>query len=155
MAVFLSNWDSKDSNQRLVCLPESSAPPPSPHPAPCARPFAYMHDVGTTFGPHSMNLRTWSERPVWADAAGCRVSMKGMPYDGATFGETRISEAGRAFLAERLAALSPRQIEDLFRAARFSDFPWKHEEDGDLGRWVAAFQDRVRQIADRPACPDA
>ena len=154
MAVFLSNWDSKDSNQRLVCLPGPSADPSSA-PAPCPRPFAYMHDVGTTFGPHSMNVREWSARPVWTDAARCLVSMKGLPYDGATFGDTRISEGGRRFLAEKLAALSPPQIEELFRSARFPEFPWKNEEDGDLGRWVAAFQDRVRQIADRPACPDA
>jgi hypothetical protein len=154
MAVFLSNWDTKDANQRLVCLPDEDAARPGAPRVPCARPFAYMQDVGTSFGPHSMNLTTWTSRPVWADAATCTVSMKGLPYDGATFRDVRISEGGRRFLAERLAALSARQIEDLFRAARFPDFPWKHEEDGDLGRWVVGFQDRVRQIADRTPCPE-
>jgi hypothetical protein len=150
MAVFLANWDGKDVNHRLVCLPDESGGADGP----CARPFTYMHDVGTTFGPHSMNIKTWTARPVWADAASCLVSMKGLPFDGATFQDVRISEGGRRFLAERLGALSPQQLEALFRGARFREFPWDHEEDGDLGRWVAAFRDRVRQIADRPPCPE-
>ena len=154
MAVFLANWDGKDVNQRLACLPEADAAAPAGGGGPCARPFAYMHDVGTTFGPHSMNIETWTARPVWADAAACRVSMKGLPFDGATFQDRRISEGGRRFLAQRLTALSPAQIESLFRAARFPQFPWKDERDGDLGRWVAAFRGRVAEIADRPPCPE-
>jgi hypothetical protein len=66
---------------------------------------------------------------------------------------TRISEEGRLFLAGKLAALSDRQLTDMFTAARFHDFPWEHPEDGDLRRWVAAFRDRQRQIAERPPCP--
>jgi hypothetical protein len=153
MAVFLANWDTKEVNQRLACLPDEERAPGTRRPA-CAKPFAYMQDVGTTFGPHSMNVRTWTARPVWADAASCLVSMKGLPFDGATFQDRRISEGGRRFLAERLASLSPAQVESLFRGARFREFPWDHEEDGELGRWVAAFRDRVAEIADRPPCPD-
>ncbi len=152
MAVFLANWDLKDSNQRLVCLAGDEGTGAAD--AGCARPFAYMQDVGTTFGPHSMNVKTWSARPVWADAATCLVSMKGLPFDGGTFVDARISEAGRLFLAERLTALSDQQLRGLFAAARFPDFPWKHPEDGDPGRWVTAFRDRVRQIAERPPCPE-
>lgn len=150
MAVFLANWDLKGPNQRLVCLP---APDGRPDDGGCARPFALMQDVGTTFGPHSMNLETWSRWPVWADPATCTVSMKGLPFDGATFADARISEDGRLFLAQRLRALSERQITDLFTAARFPDFPWEHPEDGDVRRWVAAFRDRVRQVDDRAPCP--
>jgi hypothetical protein len=151
VAVFLANWDSKDSNQRLVCLPDGGQASPDPG---CARPFVYMDDVGTTFGPHSMNLDTWSARPVWADAARCLVSMKGLPYDGATFGDARISEGGRLLLARQLTALTDAQIHDLFRGARFQDFPWDHDYEGDIGRWTAVFHDRVRQIADRAPCPE-
>jgi hypothetical protein len=146
-AVFLSNWDLKDANQRLLCLPAEGD-------APCARPFAYMHDVGTTFGPHSMNIQAWTARPVWADAPSCLVSMKGLPFDGGTFVDARISESGRRFLADRLGALSDVQIDTLFRSARFPDFPWDEEEEGDVPRWVAAFRERVRQIADRAPCPE-
>lgn len=160
MAVFLANWDLKAENQRLTCLADAAGghgadePPGGATDDPgCARPLAFMQDLGTTFGPHSMNLETWSTRPVWADPGACLVSMKGLPFDGGTFVDARVSEAGRLFLAERLGALSDRQVRDMFVAARFHDFPWKHPEDGDIGRWVAVFRDRVRQIADRPPCP--
>lgn len=160
MAVFLANWDLKAANQRLTCLAAEPAPgqPPGAEPAAdpgCARPLAFMQDLGTSFGPHSMNLETWSGRPVWTDPATCFVSMKGLPFDGGTFVDARISEAGRSFLAERLTALSDRQLHDMFVAARFHDFPWDHPEEGDIGRWVAVFRDRVRQIAQRPPCPVA
>jgi hypothetical protein len=151
MAVFLANWDLKEANQRLVCL---SGPEGEPEDA-CARPLAYMQDVGTTFGPHSMNLDTWSSRPVWADPATCLVSMKGLPFDGAGFGEVYISEEGRRFLADRLSAISPPQLEALFLGARFHDFPYADSGDRDVGRWVATFQARVRQVADRPPCPSS
>jgi hypothetical protein len=147
VAVFLSNWDLKDANQRLTCLAEPAAS------TECARPLAFMQDLGTSFGPHAMDLKAWTARPVWADPATCLVSMKGLPFDGGTFVDARISEEGRLFLAERLGALSEGQVREMFAAARFHDFAWDDAEDGDLRRWVAAFRDRVRQIADRPPCP--
>jgi hypothetical protein len=151
MAVFLANWDLKDSNQRLTCLPVEVAGRGS---GPCAHPLAYMQDVGTTFGPHSLNVRAWRERPVWADAATCRVSMRGLPFDGATFDDTAISEGGRRFLGERLGALGAGQLADLFRAARFDQYPYGHAEDAAVDGWVGAFQHRVRQIVERPPCPE-
>jgi hypothetical protein len=149
-AVFLANWDLKGANQRLVCL---AAPGDTAADETCARPFAYMQDVGTTFGPHSMNLEAWSERPVWAEAGSCLVNMQGLPFDGAGFGEAHISESGRLFLARRLGALSETQLQGLFLGARFHDFPYHDGAQRDVSRWVAAFRDRVRQIADRPPCP--
>ncbi len=44
LAVLLDNWDTREDNQRLVCLDREAK-----H-AECRRPFAYMHDVGATFG---------------------------------------------------------------------------------------------------------
>ena len=151
MAVFLANWDLKDSNQRLTCLPEEVAGKGS---GPCAHPLAYMQDVGTTFGPHSLNVKAWRERPVWADPATCRVSMRGLPFDGATFEDATISEAGRLFLAERLGAVGAEQLGALFRAARFDRYPYRHAEDADVAGWVDAFEQRVRQIVDHPPCPE-
>src|SRR5262249_60404061 len=136
--------------QRLTCLPDEVAGMGS---GPCAHPLAYMQDVGTTFGPHSLNVRAWRERPVWADAATCRVSMRGLPYDGATFEDAVISEGGRRFLAQRLAALGGDQLTALFRAARFDQYPYRQPEDALLSGWVDAFEDRVRQVVERPPCP--
>ena len=69
--------------------------------------------------------------------------MKGMPYNGGTFEDIAISEGGRRLLGDRLRQLSAKQIETLFTAAEFEDVP----------AWTAAFQDRVKQIVERPACP--
>lgn len=149
MAVFLSNWDLKADNQRLTCRPGEGGRQDSG----CARPLAFMQDLGTSFGPHSMDLKAWAARPVWADPATCLVSMKGLPFDGGTFVDARISEAGRRFLAERLSAVSDAQVRDMFVGARFQEFPWEHADEADLRRWTAVFRDRVRQIADRVPCP--
>jgi hypothetical protein len=147
VAVFLNDWDSKPSNQRLVCLPGAESP------TGCSRPFAILQDVGETFGPRGVDLDGWRRTPVWADAATCRVSMKDLPYHGATFGEARITEAGRRLLADELRQLSPAQVRALFVAARFPDYARQSRAGRDVDNWVAAFEDRVRQIADRAPCP--
>jgi hypothetical protein len=147
MGVFLEHWDNKAPNQRLVCV-DTGAPE-----AECARPLAYLQDVGETFGPRAVDLEGWSRTPVWADAATCRVDMKDSPYAGATFGEAHISEAGRRFLGDLLRQLSHAQIVALFRGARFPEYPKQPPRGRDVENWAAAFEDRVRQIVDRPPCP--
>jgi hypothetical protein len=74
--------------------------------------------------------------------------MRALPFQGVSFGEPQISEAGRQFLAARLLQLSDRQIRDLFAAARFAD-----EGGVTLDNWVRAFDERARQIVDRAPCP--
>ena len=135
MAVFLHHWDNKSSNQRLTCV---GATTPD-----CAHPLAMIQDVGSEFGPKKVDLDKWRSMPVWDDASKCLVSMKHMPYRGGTFKDAAISEEGRRLLASRLRQLTPGQIETLFTAAGLEDAP----------SWSAVFQDRVRQIVDRPACP--
>jgi hypothetical protein len=146
MAVFLGHWDNKDKNQRLLCLGsrESSSD--------CRRPVAMVHDVGATFGPEKLNLRNWDAMPIWTDPATCTVSMKQLPYGGSTFPDTRISEAGRQFLASRLKKLSSRQIRELFEGARFAAYPHADPAGADIGNWVRAFENKVREIADREPC---
>ena len=92
-AVLLAHWDNKASNQRLMC-----ASPSAPDGAPCARPFAYIHDLGATFGPNKVELDRWSKAPIWADRERCTVSMRQFPYGGATFADAQISEAGRRLI---------------------------------------------------------
>ncbi len=133
VAMFLVHWDNKVENQRLVCLGRE---------APCDRAIAMLHDLGSDFGPYKVDASGWKNTPIWADASACTLSMKGLPYGGATFEDVRISEAGRQLLAERLGAFTTDQIVTLFRSAGFSD----------LDQWVSAFEDKVRQIADA-RCP--
>ncbi|HEV8254853.1 MAG TPA: hypothetical protein VGQ78_08860 [Vicinamibacteria bacterium] len=149
MAVFLNNWDNKDDNNRLVCLPGEW----SEETASCSASFALIHDVGSGFGPRQLDLEGWRSTPVWADEASCRVSMRALPYQGVTFGEPQISEAGRQFLARRLRQLSDGQLRDLFVAARFTGHDGSPAAGKQVDDWVRAFDDRVRQIADRAPCP--
>lgn len=136
MAMFLHHWDNKSSNQRLICTDSRTAD--------CTHPLAMIQDVGSVFGPRKVELVAWKSRPVWfGDRAMCRLSMRGMPYNGGTFEDIQISEAGRALLADRLRQLSAKQIETLFTVGGFEDVP----------QWTAVFQDRVRQIVERQACP--
>ena len=141
MAVFLAHWDNKPENQRLVCL--SGKPGRDGR---CARPMAMLQDVGGTFGPRKTDLDGWRGAPIWTDRATCTVSMKTLPHGGATFTDTTISEQGRRFLADRLGRLSDRQIDTLFRAARFD------RHNGTVAEWTALFKEKVRLIASGPAC---
>jgi hypothetical protein len=116
-----------------------------------------LQDVGATFGPTKVNLDEWAGTPVWTDSARCLVSMRELPYNGATFVDAEISEPGRLILANRLGALSTRQIEDLFEGAAFPDSSGDepdHEGPVDVSAWIRALQNKIEQISDRPPCPD-
>ena len=148
LAAFLAHWDNKSSNQRLVCL---DGPPPAAN-ARCARPLAIIQDLGATFGPSKVNLARWRNLPVWHDRDSCTVSMRAFPYDGSSFPDAQISEAGRALLASRLSGISESEAERIFADARFPQFQVGTGQDADLKAWVSAFRARVGQIADA-RCP--
>lgn len=135
MAVFLHHWDNKTANQRLIC-PDSKT-------ADCKHPLAMIQDVGSDFGPKKADLSEWKSKPDWGDQASCTLTMKGMPYDGGTFDDVRISEEGRRLIGDRLKQIPRTQVEALFMTAQLEDIP----------EWIATFGDKVRQIADRPSCP--
>ena len=149
MAVFLHHWDNKAENQRLVCLAE----PTGRANGRCPKPFALIQDVGSTFGPNKVNLESWRTRRVWRNGATCEVTMEDMPFAGATFPTLRISEEGRLFLADKLRRLSKEQIRQLFSAARFPAYHSSRQAGADVENWVQAFEDKVREIADRMPCP--
>jgi hypothetical protein len=145
MAMFLNHWDNKATNQSLICppMPDSKERTDSDEEPNCDHPLAMIQDAGSTFGPKKVDLRAWSESPVWADAASCTISMKQFPYHGGTFPDISVSEEGRRLLSDRLAAVTTSQLKALFTNARFDD----------VDRWVAAFERRVDAIAHRPPCP--
>jgi hypothetical protein len=148
LAVFLAHWDNKSENQRLVCLDTLPAQPDQP----CAQPLIMMQDLGATFGPTKVNIAGWRNMPVWADRQTCTVSMRSLPYQGGTFPGARISEPGRAQLAQALSAVSRDQIEELFRESRFPEFQSGTDDERDLAAWVSAFQHRVDQIVTAGPC---
>jgi hypothetical protein len=151
LAVFLSHWDNKPENQRLVCL--DGRPPSDPAPD-CARPLAMIQDLGATFGPTKVNLGRWPMLPIWDDPATCRVTMRALPWRGGTFPDAQISEGGRRQLAAALRAITDDQLRALLRAARFPEFLSSTDDERDLEAWLQAFKTRVAQIADRPPCPE-
>jgi len=149
MAVFLAHWDNKPEDQRLVCLGEDERD------TRCARPLAMVQDIGATFGPNKANLQGWMAAPIWTNASACTVSMRGLPYGGSTFPDVRISEDGRAFLADRLGRLTPGQVSDLFAGARIERYRRREGATSTVRQWVDGFMSTVSQIVDRPPCPAA
>lgn len=147
LAVFLAHWDNKSENQRLVCLDGLRRDGGR-----CERPVAMIQDAGASFGPTKVNLARWRDLPIWHDRASCMVSMRALPFDGATFEDVRISEAGRALLAARLGAIPDERIERLFADARFPQFQAGTDDERDLKAWTDAFRGRRRQIAEA-RCP--
>jgi hypothetical protein len=150
LAVFLSHWDNKSENQRLVCLSEKDWPEGGK----CSRPFAMLQDVGSAWGPRKVDLPEWEKASLWSDRASCITSMDGLPYHGATFKPAKITESGRKHLGSLVSQLSDRQIEDLFRSARFD------QATGMIGlratpitEWVRVFKAKVKQITEGPSCP--
>jgi hypothetical protein len=148
MAVFLAHWDNKTENQRLVCLERNW-----PAGTPCPEPFLLLQDVGATFGPSKVDLPAWEEVRIWQDRATCTVSMRDLPYNGATFSETRVSEAGRQFLGKMLAQLSERQLTDLFAGARFDQKRGVFTAAYPLSEWVRVFKAKVQSISEGAPCP--
>jgi hypothetical protein len=150
LAVMLSHWDNKSENQRLVCLSEKDWPEGGK----CSKPFAMLQDVGSAWGPRKVDLPEWERAPIWSARATCTTAMDSLPYHGATFTPVKVTEAGRKHLGGLLSQLSDRQIEDLFRGARFD------QPTGLIGlhssaipEWVRVFRGKVKQIIDGPPCP--
>ena len=147
MAVLLAHWDNKSENQRLVCLPGGWRADGS-----CSTPFALIQDAGGTFGPDKIDLRNWRGMPIWADQRTCQVSMKRLPFGGATFPDQRITEAGRRKLLGLLEQLSERQVIDLFSGSGVTAYDHLDASARDAHAWAAAFLDKVRQIREAGPC---
>ena len=147
-AVFLAHWDNKADNQRLVCdrrdWPEATK---------CPAPLMMLQDLGGTFGPRKVNLRRWRTSTIWADRARCRITMRHLPYSGATFQDVQVGEAGRTLAARMFERLTDEDIADLFRGARFDQKRGLFSDVRPVPGWVDAFKLRVRVISEGPPCP--
>lgn len=148
LAAFLAHWDNKADNQRLVCVSRDW-----PEGTPCPEPVLLMQDLGAAFGPRKVDLDGWATTGIWADRANCRLTMKSLPYGGATFGEPHVSEQGRQFLARLLGAVSDAQAAELFAGARIDQKRGLFSDIRPVEDWVRAFRSRVAMISDGPACP--
>jgi hypothetical protein len=174
LQVFVQHGDCKPEQQRLVCLPGGAVPRAAGAAARsdkdadgtayvCQAPFALVDDLGATFGGAGaftgsgakMSLSNWAKKPVfdpatYRDSGGvCRGVLAPSNSCSGGIENPVITEAGRQFLLNRLQQLSDAQVHDLFVAARVTDICDDATKCG-VEAWVAAFKDKVRQIATHP-----
>jgi hypothetical protein len=152
LAVFIQHTDSKQQQQRLICVAPGEAD------GECA-PFMMLNDVGQTFGNanlfnrdnvSSVNFEGWSRTSVWTGADGC-VGHMSKSLTG-SLGDPKISEAGRSWLADRLSQLTDQQLQDLFAAAGVggrSRKPGTVESSATVLEWTAAFKRKRDEIVNR------
>jgi hypothetical protein len=112
-----------------------------------------IQDLGATFGPTKVNLARWQSLPVWENRAACTVTMRHLPWRGATFLPVAISEGGRQLLLRELQALTDAEVRGIFADARFPEFQASTDDERDLAAWTGAFGARVAQIAAGGPCP--
>lgn len=117
LAVFIQHSDSKSGQQELVCA-EGARQKDAKGNETCTETWLVIKDLGGSFGKATrlntskMKLVDWDSVGVWQDAGQC---IGNLPKSlTGTLDNPKIGEAGRRFLAERLARLSDKQIRDLF-----------------------------------------
>jgi len=147
VAMLLAHWDNKGANQKLIC------PPGGGSDEACRTPIAAIGDLGGAFGPRKVDLVNWTRVRIWTDARECRVSMKSLPYGGATFPDTQISEAGRQFALRLLGPLTRTQLDTLFVSSGVTSYPHVLTTAHQPQSWTDAFLDKVDQIARGGPCP--
>jgi hypothetical protein len=128
-------------------------------------------DIGATFGgagrtssneTAKMDLDAWRSKSVFGpeNDGPCRARLTvslAAGHDGE--GDPEISEEGRRFLLEQLSRLTPAHVRAIFTAARVDQLrrPRAAPSSGAgltaVDEWVAAFQDKVRQIEARHCRP--
>ena len=154
----------RDMGPVLLERPDASA---------CPKAAVVIVDVGATFGgagrtsndeTAKMDLDAWRGKTVFKpdDDGTCRgrltVSLAA-GRDGE--GNPEISEGGRRFLLEQLHRLSPAHVRAIFAAARVDQLHGPHAAPSSgagraaIDAWVAAFEDKVRQIQTRQCHPAA
>lgn len=162
LASMVEHIDSKDVQQRLVCLPGDKDPQDPSH---CSHPFLMVHDLGVTFGSGGLlsrhlnrvgaaNFKMWAPQTVFRDPTGC-VGSVSRNFQG-NLNHPVISEEGRKFLADLLAQLSETQLHDLFAVARVdqrSRNPGSDEPPASIDDWVQAFKRKREEITSRH-CPE-
>lgn len=148
MAMLLAHWDNKAANQRLICPTGRELPDGG-----CAAPIAMIQDLGATFGPVRVDLPSWRGTQIWRDPRACTISMRSLPFEGATFPDVRVSERGRVMIVRLLEQLSRDQLRELFTASRITSFDSIDAHARRADAWVQAFENKVAEIRAGGPCP--
>jgi hypothetical protein len=167
LCAFVQNSDNKAKQNRLAC-PRDEIVEEGGH-ITCRRPIMYVDDLGSVFGKGGfitgydgrMNYDGWKELRVWKDDKTCRARLKGIGgiFRPSNLRNPKISEEGRALLAQQLSQLSDDQIADLFKAGRIEGLHQKIGDDDDnesrevtIDDWVALFKMKRDQITQYTGC---
>jgi len=167
-AAWIKQADNKAENQRLVCMKKGVTSEGK-----CNKPLIMMQDLGVSFGGGTelgglkyekvskASLPGWtnqSKSPTWKDFSKCQASLTGSLWSG-TLNNPRVSNAGRAMIAERLAALDEDQLRAIFQATRIEEKQetWTDPDTGEerlvtVDDWIRMFQWMVGLIDD--PCPE-
>jgi len=144
LATLVYYNDAKPENQRIVCPLEAITPDGR-----CSQPYMMLDDMGATFlggggffggSGDKASLKGWSKRSVFKDRA-CTGNVPG--DSNSTLRSPRISEAGRAFLAQQLTELRKNKLVDIFRAAHVEQVPG---EGNSPEAWAAALEKKIAEI---------
>ena len=151
LAVFIQHSDTKPDQQEIVCT--AGRQKDATGNETCGSPWLVIKDVGGTFGKATlinnskMKLADWSGETVWKDAKQCIGNLP-RSFTG-NLDDPKISEAGRAFLAQLLNRLSDRQLRDLFTVSqvvrRGEEMRRWQEAAGDDRRLGARVQEEARR----------
>ena len=147
----------------------------------CAQSGVTVQDLGATFGGGGqftsnvlakMHLSSWAntdmftmptlERRRNGRAMACRGNVVASVSAGKDAEENpRVGEAGRRFLYERLAALTPEHLRAIFETARVTELdepqewrdPKTRQVRTGVDAWVAVFQHKVEELG-AMSCPE-
>ncbi|OGR72053.1 MAG: hypothetical protein A2179_03580 [Elusimicrobia bacterium GWC2_63_65] len=153
LAHFLGNSDNKAPNQAIACQKDDVVAGPGGK-AVCAKPVAYMQDMGISFGGHKfyhnsrMDFDRWAKEKIWDDPRACVMNLKathtssinGTDHSGRDMHQ--IGEQARQLLITRLSLLSRQQLTDIFTAARAPLREPRHS----AGEWADLFLSRVEKL---------
>jgi hypothetical protein len=144
LATLVYYNDAKPENQRIVCPLEAITPEGN-----CSQPYMMIDDMGATFlggggffggSGKKASLKGWSKRALFKDRA-CTGNVPG--DSNSTLRSPKISEAGRAFLAQQLAELRKNKLADIFRAAHVEQVPG---EGNSPEAWAAALEEKISEV---------
>jgi len=134
MNVVLANWDTKDSNTKILCVTDERGPTD----------WYIMGDYGASFGKmgghfsHSKyNLRDYARNEPVITSVSKRTAHLGFSGTNSAAHASVPIEAVRWF-AQRASGLSLRQVEDAFRGA--------HASDADVHGFAQATYQRIQEV---------
>jgi hypothetical protein len=166
LGVFMQHGDRKPEQQRLYCaafdatagelrtIPGRGAMLfERPGARACSASAVTILDAGLTFGgagrtsngkSATMNLTEWQAKQVFGknDGAECHGSLTDSLSAHGGQPNPIISEEGRRFLLDRFHRLTTDHVRAIFTAARVDQL----ESPEKIDAWVAAFENKVRQI---------